>query len=98
MLTVLSNRIGDVCLLMFIALIINFGGWSLFYYSEFLLGSSSSFLVVLATMTTSAQIPFSSWLPAAIAAPTPVSALLYSSTFVTVAVYLLVRFSLSFRC
>jgi hypothetical protein len=38
MLIVFSNRIGDVGLLMFIALIINFGGWSLFYYSEFLLG------------------------------------------------------------
>ena len=39
MLTVLSNRIGDVALLMVIASIINFGSWSFIYYLEFLSGS-----------------------------------------------------------
>nr|WNH36573.1 NADH dehydrogenase subunit 5 [Nasutitermes sp. 3 MLW-2023a] len=100
MLTVLSNRIGDVALLMVIAWMINFGSWSFIYYLEFLSGSFEmeliSFLVVLAAMTSSAQIPFSSWLPAAMAAPTPVSALVHSSTLVTAGVYLLVRFSPSF--
>nr|URX53415.1 NADH dehydrogenase subunit 5 [Cryptotermes parvifrons] len=100
MLTVLSNRVGDVALLMVIAWMINFGSWNYVCYLDFLKSSFVmdliSLLVVLAAVTSSAQIPFSSWLPAAMAAPTPVSALVHSSTLVTAGVYLLIRFSPAF--
>nr|YP_010554679.1 NADH dehydrogenase subunit 5 [Hydropsyche rhomboana]UYO79312.1 NADH dehydrogenase subunit 5 [Hydropsyche rhomboana] len=96
MLTILSNRIGDVMLLMSISWMINLGSWNfIFYLKIFWLGDFLSLimiLVILAAMTKSAQIPFSAWLPAAMAAPTPVSSLVHSSTLVTAGVYLLIRF------
>nr|YP_010962593.1 NADH dehydrogenase subunit 5 [Euphausia crystallorophias]WNI01995.1 NADH dehydrogenase subunit 5 [Euphausia crystallorophias] len=97
MLTALSNRIGDVAILLAISLLASRGGWNFYFYTE-LFNNMEGYgivgaLVVLAAMTKSAQIPFSAWLPAAMAAPTPVSALVHSSTLVTAGVYLLVRFS-----
>lgn len=97
MLTALSNRIGDVALLLAIAWILNFGSFNYIYYLECMKSTWEigliGVLVVLAAITKSAQIPFSAWLPAAIAAPTPVSALVHSSTLVTAGVYLLIRFN-----
>nr|YP_009469685.1 NADH dehydrogenase subunit 5 [Atergatis floridus]AVE15416.1 NADH dehydrogenase subunit 5 [Atergatis floridus] len=95
MLTVLSNRVGDVAILMSIGLMSSLGGWNFFVYSTYM-GEEWEMLkcfLVLAAMTKSAQIPFSAWLPAAMAAPTPVSALVHSSTLVTAGVYLMIRFS-----
>nr|APX40857.1 NADH dehydrogenase subunit 5 [Longitarsus curtus] len=100
MLTALSNRIGDVALLMSIAWMLNYGSWNFIFYLEIMkedfIMELISWLILLAAMTKSAQIPFSSWLPAAMAAPTPVSSLVHSSTLVTAGVYLLIRFNFVF--
>ncbi|YP_004021058.1 NADH dehydrogenase subunit 5 (mitochondrion) [Helicoverpa armigera] len=98
MLTALSNRIGDVLILMVISWMLNYGSWNYIFYLEFMNNDWQmkfvSSMIIMAAMTKSAQIPFSSWLPAAMAAPTPVSALVHSSTLVTAGVYLLIRFNM----
>nr|AGX31555.1 NADH dehydrogenase subunit 5 [Notochthamalus scabrosus] len=91
-LTVLSNRVGDVLILLAIVWMMNFGDWSFVAW----MGNSGSLilvslLIIMASLTKSAQIPFSAWLPAAMAAPTPVSSLVHSSTLVTAGIYLVIR-------
>lgn len=54
-------------------------------------------LFVLAAFTKAAQLPFQSWLLGAMVAPTPVSALLHSSTMVKAGVYLILRLAPAFR-
>ncbi len=48
-------------------------------------------LAVVGAVTKSAQVPFHFWLPAAMAAPTPISAYLHSATMVKAGVYLIAR-------
>jgi len=53
-------------------------------------------LMLVGAFTKSAQVPFHSWLPGAMVAPTPVSAYLHSATMVKAGVYLVARLSPAF--
>jgi NADH-ubiquinone oxidoreductase chain 5 len=95
MLTALTNRLGDIFILIFIGINCSPGIFNIVAHSSCTrLNYEWVVLIMLAAITKRAQIPFSAWLPAAIAAPTPVSALVHSSTLVTAGVYLLLRFNL----
>nr|YP_010410232.1 NADH dehydrogenase subunit 5 [Tapes dorsatus]URH16443.1 NADH dehydrogenase subunit 5 [Tapes dorsatus] len=92
MITAISNRIGDVCFIFVISILSSFMSYNYMsggVWSIWALGS----LILVGSMTKSAQVPFSAWLPEAMAAPTPVSTLVHSSTLVTAGVYVLIRFS-----
>nr|QWK41057.1 NADH dehydrogenase subunit 5 [Tenomerga trabecula] len=96
-LTILSNRIGDVMILISITWMINYGSFNFFLFLNCLTKDFEmmliGILISIACFTKSAQIPFSAWLPAAMAAPTPVSSLVHSSTLVTAGIYLMIRFN-----
>lgn len=90
--TAITNRIGDVILLLSIAWTLDQGHWNILHIINNHNSTQLIIAITLAAITKRAQIPFSSWLPAAMAAPTPVSALVHSSTLVTAGVFLLIRF------
>nr|AMX74151.1 NADH dehydrogenase subunit 5 [Nuttalliella namaqua] len=92
MITIMSNRIGDIALLLSVVFF--------FHYGNFMFSNNTNWmmnilimLIIIASLTKSAQIPFSAWLPAAMLAPTPVSALVHSSTLVTAGIYMMIRFN-----
>nr|QYF07842.1 NADH dehydrogenase subunit 5 [Proceratium itoi] len=93
MITVLTNRLGDIGILMSIGMMIMYGSWNMFMIGNEKMDKFIMIMIMLAAITKSAQLPFSSWLPMAMAAPTPVSALVHSSTLVTAGVYLMIRFN-----
>lgn len=88
----IMNRVADLGLYIGIFVIILSGGSSRIL-AEPVQGISmvGSLALLLAVMGKSAQVPFQSWLSAAMAGPTPVSALLHSATMVAAGIILLLK-------
>ena len=93
MLTFFTNRLGDGFILTGIFFSIMVIGFNIFSASPTAFSQRIIFLLIFGAITKRAQIPFRAWLPAAIAAPTPVSSLVHSSTLVTAGVYVIFRIS-----
>lgn len=88
-LTMFINRLGDVILILI-------AGISITMYSERItnigwIRKENCYTILICSLTKRAQFPTSSWLPAAIAAPTPISAIVHSSTLVTAGIFIVLQ-------
>lgn len=88
-LTMFFNRLGDVILILALRLFVfSFGSLS----EVTLIRSGFLIFMILCSFSKRAQFPLSRWLPAAISAPTPISAMVHSSTLVTAGLFVLIYF------
>jgi NADH-quinone oxidoreductase subunit L len=101
----IMNRIGDLGLLLGVLLIyqttqsvdyvtvMSKDGLKLFTPE---VATAATLLLFIGAMGKSAQIPLYTWLPDAMAGPTPVSALIHAATMVTAGIYMVARTSALF--
>ncbi len=100
------NRIGDLCLLFGLFMI--FTQFGSFVYADINQQVSNNLGIDITVITgitlllfagatgKSAQLPLYTWLPDAMAGPTPVSALIHAATMVTAGIYLIIRSNVLF--
>jgi NADH-quinone oxidoreductase subunit L len=94
----IMNRIGDLGMLLGVILIFVYFG-SIQYTDVFAKATTIdtgtltliTMLLFVGAMGKSAQLPLYTWLPDAMAGPTPVSALIHAATMVTAGIYMIAR-------
>lgn len=101
----IMNRMGDLAMLFGLFLLFNYYG-SLTYSDVFANAekyvpdtntiTAITLLLFIGACGKSAQIPLYTWLPDAMAGPTPVSALIHAATMVTAGIYMIVRSNILF--